>query len=51
RINICKIPLFGDIAIRCFNAFAGAAVYMAVEKHERMDEKVKAGFLAPYNNY
>lgn len=51
RINICKIPLFGDIAIRCFNAFAGAAVYMAVEKRERMDEKVKAGFLAPYNNY
>ncbi len=51
RINICKIPIFGDIAIRCFNAFAGAAVYMAVEKRERMDEMVKAGFLAPYNNY
>lgn len=51
RINICRIPVFGDIAIRCFNAFAGAAVYMAVEKGERMNEKVKAGYLAPYGNY
>jgi len=51
RIDICKIPLFGDIAIRCFNAFAGAAVYMATAKPGRMTDKVKAGYLAPYNNY
>lgn len=51
RIDICKIPVFGDIAIRCFNAFAGAAVYMATAKPERMTGKVKAGYLAPYNSY
>ncbi len=51
RINICRIPVFGDIAIRCFNAFAGAAVHMAVTKHERMTPEVKMGYLAPYGNY
>lgn len=51
RIRICRIPVFGDIAVRCFNAFAGAAVYMAMAKHERMTPDVKAGYLAPYDNY
>lgn len=51
RINICRIPVFGDIAIRGFNAFAGAAVYMAVEKPERMTPEVKKGYLAPYDSY
>ncbi len=51
RINICKIPLFGDIAVRGFNAFAKAALYMAVARPERMSEKVRMGYLAPYNNY
>jgi len=50
-INICKIPIFGDIAVRGFNAFAVAATCLTVEKHERMDKKVKSGYLAPYNNY
>jgi len=51
RINICRIPVFGDIAIRGFNAFAGMAIYMACSKRERMTEKVKAGYLAPYSSY
>jgi len=51
RINICRIPIFGDIAIRAFNAFAGMAVYMACNKRDRMTPEVKAGYLAPYNSY
>jgi len=51
RINICKIPLFGDIAVRGFNAFAKAAVYMATANPAGLSEKVKSGYLAPYNNY
>jgi haloalkane dehalogenase len=51
RINICKIPLFGDIAVRGFNAFAKAAVYMATADPAGLSEKVKSGYLAPYNNY
>jgi haloalkane dehalogenase len=51
RIAICKIPIFGDIAIRGFNGFAKPAITMAVEKHDRMTPAVKAGYLAPYNNW
>ncbi len=51
RINVCKIPIFGDIAVRSFNAFAKAALYMATSNPAGLCEKVKAGYLAPYNNY
>jgi len=51
RINICRVPIFGDVAIRCFNAFAGMAIYMACNKRGRMTPEVKAGYLAPYNSY
>lgn len=49
RINICKLPGFGALAIRGFNAFAGAAVHMAVEKP--LSPVIKKGFLLPYNNW
>lgn len=49
RIAICKIPLFGDIAIRGFNAFAGMATWMAVERP--MDPLVRQGYLLPYRSY
>ncbi len=51
RINICRVPILGDIAVRGFNAFAVLATYMACKKKERMTPEVKAGYLAPYNNY
>jgi len=50
-INICRIPIFGDIAIRMFNAFAIGAVYRASKNRRRMTSKVKSGYLAPYNSY
>ncbi len=49
RIAVCKIPVFGDVAVKGFNAFARAATFMAVEKP--MDKTVKAGFLAPYDSW
>jgi haloalkane dehalogenase len=49
RIAVCKLPLFGDVAVRGFNAFAGAAAIMAVERP--LEKKVKAGFLAPYHDW
>ena len=49
RIAICRIPLFGQIAVQGFNGFAGAAVHMAVAN--KMKPAVKAGYLAPYNNW
>ncbi|MCX7048095.1 MAG: alpha/beta fold hydrolase [Candidatus Sumerlaeota bacterium] len=51
RIAICRTPGFGDLAIRGFNAFARAAIFMACAKRERMTPAVRAGYLAPYNSW
>ena len=49
RINICKFPVLGEQLIRRFNGFAWPATFMAVKG--KMDEEVKEGYLAPYDNY
>lgn len=49
RIAVCRIPGFGAVAIRGFNAFAGAATVMAVERP--MKPEVKAAFVAPYHDW
>lgn len=49
RIAACRIPLFGTLAVRGFNAFAGAATFMAVEKPLPLE--VKAGYLKPYDSW
>ncbi|MCA8980078.1 MAG: alpha/beta fold hydrolase [Planctomycetes bacterium] len=51
RIDVCRLPVFGPLAIRGLNAFARAATVMAVEKRERMTPAVRAGYLAPYGNW
>lgn len=51
QIRMCRIPLFGSVALRGFNGFARSALTMAVEKHERMTPQVKAGLIAPYDNW
>lgn len=50
-INICRLPMFGTMAIRGFNAFAGLAIFRACKHRERMTAKVRAGYLAPYDSY
>ena len=49
RIAVCRIPAFGALAIRGFNAFCRAALRMAVVQRKRMTVPVKAGYLAPYD--
>ena len=51
RIRVCRWPFVGEWAVRRWNAFARAAITMAVERHERMTPAVRAGFLAPYDNH
>jgi haloalkane dehalogenase len=51
RINLCKLPIFGTLAVRMCNAFAGLAPSMACARQERMTPDVKAGYLAPYDSY
>jgi haloalkane dehalogenase len=49
RIRICRSRLFGGLLVRGFNAFAGLATFMAVTRP--MPAPVRAGYLAPYNNW
>lgn len=51
RINLCRLPLFGPLAIRGFNLFARAAVRMAVVEPGRMTPNTVQGYLRPYNNW
>jgi haloalkane dehalogenase len=51
RINLCKLPVLGAVAVRGFNVFAGLAPAMACVKQERMTAAVKAGYLAPYDSF
>jgi pimeloyl-ACP methyl ester carboxylesterase len=49
RISICRWPLLGRILVQGLNAFAGAAVRMAVAG--KMDKRVAAGYLKPYDSW
>lgn len=49
RIAMCRWPIFGPLALRGLNAFARAAIFMAVSK--KMRPKVAQGFLAPYDSW
>ncbi|MBL9083802.1 MAG: alpha/beta fold hydrolase [Planctomycetales bacterium] len=51
RIRVCRIPVLGAWGVRGLNLFAGAAITMATEKPERFTPAVRAGYLAPYDNY
>ena len=43
------MPVFGKLAVRGFNAFAGSATVMTTVTP--MDKDVKEGFVLPYGNY
>ncbi|MEW6519381.1 MAG: alpha/beta fold hydrolase [Thermodesulfobacteriota bacterium] len=49
RIRICRTPLLGALLIRGFNAFAGAAIHMAVAK--RLPSAIARGYLLPYDSW
>jgi haloalkane dehalogenase len=49
RISICRIPILGDLLVRGFNGFAGAAISMAVTNPLPLE--VIDGFLKPYDSW
>jgi cis-3-alkyl-4-acyloxetan-2-one decarboxylase len=49
RIATCRMPVFGKVAVRGFNAFAGAATFMTTLAP--LSDEVKQGFLLPYDNW
>ncbi len=51
RIRVCRTPILGQVGVQGFNLFAGAAIRMAVCRHERMTPQVRAGLLAPYDSW
>ena len=50
RIAACRIPWIGPFAIRYANAFAKAAIYMAIDRLPKLSDKARDGLLAPYNS-
>lgn len=50
-LRLCRLPLFGPIAIRGLNLFAIVAASVACRHRERMTEEVRAGYLFPYDSY
>jgi pimeloyl-ACP methyl ester carboxylesterase len=50
RIAACRIPLIGTAAVRGLNAFARAAITMAMSR-TKMDREAAMGLLAPYSSW
>ena len=51
RIRACRAPLFGELAVRGFNAFARGATWMALEDPAQLGERARRGYLAPYDSF
>ena len=50
RISVCRWPIVGPIAVRGFNAFARAAITMAMHRN-RLSPSAAAGLIRPYDNW
>ncbi len=48
RIAACRFPILGSAAIRYFNAFAGTATWMAIDRLPRLSPAARDGLLYPY---
>jgi cis-3-alkyl-4-acyloxetan-2-one decarboxylase len=51
QIQLCRIPIVGQVGIQGLNLFARSATRLTVCKPERMTPAVKAGYLAPYDSW
>lgn len=51
RIRACRIPWLGTLAVRGWNLFARSALWMATSRPQGLSAAVRAGLLAPYDNW
>jgi cis-3-alkyl-4-acyloxetan-2-one decarboxylase len=51
RIAACRIPVLGSWAMRYANAFAKAAIFMAIDRLPKLSDRARDGLLAPYDSY
>ena len=49
RIALCRLPIFGKVAIQGFNGFAKAAVHMAT--HKGFSKSLRKAYIAPYDSF
>ena len=49
RIQLCRLPIVGEVIVRLFNGFAWPARFMAVKK--KLASEVAKAYLAPYNSW
>lgn len=50
-IDICRIPIFGQIAVQGFNGFARVAQWRAMHDRTKLSGSTGQGYLAPYNSW
>jgi pimeloyl-ACP methyl ester carboxylesterase len=50
RIAACRIPVLGSWMIRYGNAFARAAIFMAIHRLPKLSRDARDGLLAPYDS-
>lgn len=50
-IDICRIPIFGDIAVRGLNGFVRAAQVRAIYHRELLTPEIRDAYLQPYNSW
>lgn len=50
-INICKIPGFGEVAVKGFNGFVLAAQIRAIYDRANLQPPIRDAYLAPYDSW
>jgi haloalkane dehalogenase len=51
RIDVCRTPLLGRLALQGANLFSRAALRMTMTRQRGLPADIAAGYLAPYNSW
>ena len=51
RIELCRKPVIGLLAIRCLNMFVRGVLHFGIKHNNVLTEQVRAGYLSPYNTF
>jgi haloalkane dehalogenase len=51
RIRLCRMPVFGRLAVQGLNLFSLGALWMASANRKKLTREVRSALLAPYNSW
>jgi haloalkane dehalogenase len=51
RIRLCRMPLFGQLAIQGLNLFSLGTLWMASANHKNITPEVRSALLSPYDSW